>query len=247
MKKKLKFPIIVFIILALFILFLVNIPNMINENSNSFDKVDEIESKKLKTSKIIETTKIKTIAEDVINSMSTLSISDVVDIDYIVNLTVNNKIHSDSNNIGQEIIISYLQNQTAEAKGLSYHFIENSLDKYDTKNDRKWRNQELRLKINDENVVLYKEGQLLIEKENATIKEKANQSIRINEIQKYIFTYDNDTKKELDVNLITGENKERLNDFIDSQSGRANEDIKNIETKMIESDENYVLEFIIWK
>lgn len=241
-KLNLNFLIMI-IIIILFFIFLISLPTIFNEEKTN--NIGEDTKTYTDSSNFLEENKFNYISETIITDLKHKKISDE-NSPYILNLISNNQIDNRDNSIGQEILYLYLNEKPTQARELATNFIENRLDLFDSKVERKWRNEVLYLIDGEDSIELYEHAPLLKSPYDAQTLGVSVIKISPYQYQIYKITLNNDSEDIIKIDLSNTNNNSnaKLNKYL----GIENKDnYKYINSSFIESNKTYEFKFLIWK
>ena len=247
-KADIFFYIFLSILSMIFFYFLTQIPNYVNEHSSFDEEMYYVNiGSSSNQNEILEKTKFEVISKTVMNDFKNVKIKDSYN-DYIIDLTVKNKIINRENTIAQEVLTLYLRGKEDQAREMAKRFIIEGLNGFDVPKDWRWRNHVLYFDVRDERVVIFNESNLLIPFENATTSGDFEFEIAIYEFQKFYLTFPDGLKETITSNILTGESDGDLNEYIDINYGnKPRVDLRSLRTEFIESEEKYAFRFLIWR
>jgi hypothetical protein len=247
MRDFLKKYIIEAVVILLFLLFLFSIPKLFTDESKiEYTLTSPIIGENQTMGKILEITKFQVISDAVIQDFVNTTIEDS-NSQVAIDLILENKITNKQNSVGQELISLYERKELKEVEDLSYDIIENRLEKYDKPQDRKWRNEALYIFHGNETYLVYENINLLVKVPDSDIVGLSKAVIRPYAYQKYIFTYKNGTKEIITIDLKTKEADKDISEFIDIETGKPKIELEDLKIEFIESEEEYLMQFVIWK
>ena len=244
-KKKVKEFFLISTIVLIFIGILSILPSCVR-GEETLDYGLEQKRGTDKSSTIIEQTKFQTIADKVKIDLENVKVKDSYN-PYIIELLVQNKINNRDNTVAQEILSLYLSNKTNVSKRLTFEYIEPILDHFDAKSDRVWRNHVLLLEYDNKSLPLYNESQLLKPIEKADVIGISSVTVRPYKYQKYYFTLPDRGVELITLNLFTGESDGNISKYIDLATKKPKVDLRAVESEFIESEDEYILKFVVWK
>lgn len=247
MRDFLKRYFIEVIVVIVFLIFLISIPKLFNNDGKiEYTLSSPIVQESQSQGKILEITKFQVISDAVINDFLNTKIEDS-NSKYAMDLILSNKITNKQNSIAQELISLYERKEFADVKNLADEIIETRLDKYDSKQDRKWRNEALYIFHDNETYLIYENINLILKVPEAQIVGLSKATIKPYAFQKYNFTYLNGTEEIITVNLKTKNADKNLTEIIDSNTGKPKIELKDLKITFIESNDEYIMEFVVWR
>lgn len=230
-----------------FIVFLSYLPSMLSDEEEIDYGYNDYYDPSPKGDKELQTTKFNMITESILDDFVNFKIENEFS-DYVVDLTLNNKLSNRENSVAQEVLNLYLSNKSSEAKKLVNDFVVRRLNAYDNRDEWRWRNHVLTLNNNGDEYILFNESNLLRSYEEGEAKGISSKNVSIYEFQVYYFTFPDGYTEIIKYNLFTGASiGGNISDFIDTGHGNKPKiDLWKIESDFVESDEIYTLEFKIW-
>ncbi|MCA9497551.1 MAG: hypothetical protein KC589_11515, partial [Nanoarchaeota archaeon] len=227
----------------LFVFFLVKIPSFINDEVNYENSFTSFESLN-KPGKILEQTKIDTIGKDILFDIKNRKVEDTTQIPYLVNLILKDKINNIENSLGQEIISFYLNNNSEIAINLSRELIEYKLNQFDEEKEWRWRNYLFYIINGEKSFILYNQSNILRSVYDSEIIALNSVEIKPYKKQIYHIHFKNDSKKSIEVDLLTQESTENISKYIDSEEKK---NVKSINSQFAEAENSYIFKILIWK
>ncbi len=232
------------LIIAIFITILIQIPTFFSDKNKYGENREIIIGN---SERIVEETKFKIIATDVLETMRAMKITDNLD-DFSINLTLSGHFQNRENTIAQEIIGLHIRNSSEIAENLARHTIENIFSKYDSSREFRLRNYILTLFDNENEVIIANQTNVLREilDENAIVG-MHEIKIKIYVFQDYVFEFEDGSNESIRINLITGEGFENLENYIDFETKIPRMNFSRISSDFVESTETYLIRFEMWK
>lgn len=242
-----KYFLVEVVIVVFFILFLFSIPKIFTgEGKVEYTLTSPVIQENQTAGKILEITKFQVISDAVIKDFTETKVEDSMS-SVAIDLIVQNKINNKQNSLAQEMISLYQKKEFADVEDLAYDIIETRLDKYDKKEDRKWRNEALYIFYKDETYLIYENINLIKKVEDSEIVGFTKTTIKPYSYQKYHFVFENGTEEIVTVDLKTKQSDKDLGQFIDIETGKPEMEFKDLKVEFVESDDEYIIEFVVWR
>lgn len=247
MRDFLKSYFIEIIVVIGFVLFLFAIPKFLTSDGKiEYALESPVIQENQTTGKILEITKFQVISDAVISDFVDTKVEDS-NSKVAIDLIVQNKINNKQNSLAQEIISLYQRKEFADVKNLADEIIETRLEKYDKAQDRKWRNEALYIFHDNETYLIYENINLIKKIENSEIVGFTKTTVKPYAYQKYHFTFTNGTVEVVTVDLKTKKADKDLGQFIDIETGKPKMEFKDLKIEFVESSDEYIVEFVVWK
>ncbi len=229
-----------FLILCFFLFLISLIPN-----ENSSVESERIQTFGKNTPEALEL-KYDVITKDIGKEFRYTKIGEINN-KYLSDLVIEKKISNRENSISQELVTLYKKNLTEELVGLSASFIDEILDFYDDRTQRRWRNHLFYFEGEETKFVFYNRTPLLKKMNESLVIGNYTYVVKPYLYERYHFYLQNHTIKTVDVNLVTWEGEEELEKYVDINNFAPKVDFVDLRSEFVESDEEYIFYFYIWE